>query len=664
MSTLAAYAISPDVDPLTFNVKLDDLQQIPNCTLHIKTGQDGTYDQHVPYVVNSSVTLASGIQVLMGDFGLPTAITALKRTARYYFQVTNASGSTNDVVVEYNGSVDTSRPQIDPNTIVVSNITTSGATVAWTSEANATNSVEIAPSINFSSLTSIAATSGVTASATLTGLSPDTIYFCRVRSTDTNGNSGVANVPGGTPVGTFRTNAINTGGQLLWAIPLFTTGAGKLHTYSVACNQNTGDIFAAFYFIGTFDPKNGQAAITCAGPNANGLLMKLNSSGVIQWARQIGTNPQENIALQSLVVDSTGSVIVGLNFHGTVDFGGISKTAGGADLAIAKYPPGIYGIPPNATWVTHVTSQYDILNVKVALDSAENILVGTDTRGTMDFGGGNTVTNNGGSDIVVAKLNSLGVTQWAKNWGGANDEFCLGICADSSDNAFVTGTFLTSTNLGGATLTALGLRETFRAIYDGTDGSHLFSAKMGSAKADTAGGCAANLLNNTEIFVGSVTQLDGASTTVNYGDGDQAVTGTASVVAAYDTAGLCAWQRFFGDGYSGGTHLPFGVVVDSAGQILVTGTAGSMFFGIIAGQYVWLTSYGYFIFMLDNDGIHLWSRKAQGTSGIGVSISLAESGSVVVGGNFLAQLIFDGGTTITAPSSLGQDAAFLVKYRI
>src|SRR6185503_21321632 len=110
MSTLAAYNIGPDVDPLTFNVKLDDLQQIPNCTLHIQTGQDGTYDQNIPYVVNSSVTLASGIVVLMGDFGLPTILTGLKRTTQYYFKVSNASGETNTILLKYNNNVDTTRP--------------------------------------------------------------------------------------------------------------------------------------------------------------------------------------------------------------------------------------------------------------------------------------------------------------------------------------------------------------------------------------------------------------------------------------------------------------------------------------------------------------------------------------------------------------------------
>src|SRR6185503_9485892 len=391
---------------------------IPNCTLHIQTGQDGTYDQNIPYVVNSSVTLASGIVVLMGDFGLPTILTGLKRTTQYYFKVSNASGETNTILLKYNNNVDTTRPA--PSGIAV-NASNDSATISWVSEAGATNSVEWGTSTNYGN-TPVAATSGAAPTATLTNLNGNTTYYFRVKSTDINGNTGYGILMTSSPVGTFRTASINVHGALEWA-QKFGNSSSTLRWKAISVNT-AGEIAVGGHMQDVWTVGNGQTLPDRGGVQV-GVVAKLNSSGVVQWARQFYAPPQvtSGVTFYTLGVNAVkmledGSVLVGGGFGGVTDFGGTSLTQVGSpgttnaahDGFIAKYSAGSYGVPGALSWVKQLGGIYEDQVWSIDVDASNNILVAaTSQSASVDCGNGITATGTTDMEELIVKINSSGV---------------------------------------------------------------------------------------------------------------------------------------------------------------------------------------------------------------------------------------------------------------
>jgi len=95
---------------------------------------------------------------------------------------------------------DTTAPQI--SLITVAPITTTGATVAWTTNELATSQIQYGTTINYGQTSSLGGTASLTHSTTLASLSPDTTYHYRLTSTDTSGNVGLSSDE------TFTTDAL------------------------------------------------------------------------------------------------------------------------------------------------------------------------------------------------------------------------------------------------------------------------------------------------------------------------------------------------------------------------------------------------------------------------------------------------------------------------
>jgi hypothetical protein len=95
---------------------------------------------------------------------------------------------------------DTTAPQI--SLITVAPITTTGATVAWTTNELATSQIQYGTTINYGQTSSLGGTASLTHSTTLASLSPDTTYHYRLTSTDASGNIGLSSDE------TFTTSAL------------------------------------------------------------------------------------------------------------------------------------------------------------------------------------------------------------------------------------------------------------------------------------------------------------------------------------------------------------------------------------------------------------------------------------------------------------------------
>lgn len=273
-----------------------------------------------------------------------------------------------------------------------------------------------------------------------------------------------------------------------------------------------------------------------------GKLVKYNSTGVIQWEKQITGSPQPNI--YALYVDSSGnSYLYSTQNTTTVEFTKVDTT-------------GAIVLQKKVTFTSGAT--VDIYGTYISTDSSGNIFlggsltVGTDQQAfllKMDSTGANTLkitasssstsidkfiassadssgnifvgvsTNlsSGTSDTAscIIKYNSSGVSQWQKGLNrAAIADHITGIKTDSSGNVYIGGVS-TYTSQTGITLTKYNTSGTilWRKILYGTSGQ-VTNGGQGNMVLDSSG----------NIYISS-----GGSAT--------------GFIAKYNSSGIIQWQR-------------------------------------------------------------------------------------------------------------------------
>ncbi len=124
---------------------------------------------------------------------------------------------------------------------------------------------------------------------------------------------------------------LDASGSFIWARGMGgTAGAGT--GYAVAADES-GNVFITGGFIGKvdFDPSGGVFNMTSTAGNFDAFILKLNSSGNLQWAKKAG-GILDDIG-HALALDASGNLYVLGVFSGTANLGGPSLSAtGGVDI--------------------------------------------------------------------------------------------------------------------------------------------------------------------------------------------------------------------------------------------------------------------------------------------------------------------------------------------
>ena len=347
-----------------------------------------------------------------------------------------------------------------------------------------------------------------------------------------------------------------------------------------------------------------------------------------RWTRQLGTSLDDEA--YGVAVDGSRNIYVTGYTYGGLDG---NANAGGSDLFLTKYAP-----DGTKLWTKQMgTTQTEVANA-VAVDSDGNVYVAGRTSGDLD---GN--TSQGSNDAFLIKFASEdGAKLWihAIQIGTSKNDEATAVTVDNAGNIYITGR--TEGSLGGP---IQGKFDLFLVKYD-PSGVEKWRTQYGSPDQDVAYAIAK--VSNGNIYVTGRTNGPLCGTWQLMSD---------IFLIMYDPnngGGICKSQL--------GTQFndyPFGIAVDYAGNIYVTGFTD----GDLDGNHNASGSGGcdgcsdIFLVKYDPNGTKVWTKQ-MGTSGkdIAKSVAVDSFGNAYIAG------YTDAGLDDNTNPNPGTHDLFLVKY--
>ena len=322
---------------------------------------------------------------------------------------------------------------------------------------------------------------------------------------------------------------------------------------------------------------------TSLGGDWDGLLVKFDASGTLQWATYYGGTLEDRV--RGCTVDPSGNAYVtGFSFSTgagvMASFEGAHQTSYGGgstgevysrgDAFLAKFDP-----DGNRLWGTYYGGTSDDEGLDCATDASGNVYLaggtGTSTGSSIATAGAHqSAFGSGGSDAFLVKFDAFGTRLWGTYYGGNASDYGFGCAVDGSGNVFLAGdtysTNGTSIAAGGGHQLALGGdRDGFLAKFS-TAGIRAWGTYYGGAAGESGRGCHADV-DGYGYLIGETVSSNGIATP----DGHQTVYGGGdddAYLARFQPGGTRDYGTYYGgNARDNGYHC----AVDGARNIYLVG---------------------------------------------------------------------------------------------
>ena len=214
-----------------------------------------------------------------------------------------------------------------------------------------------------------------------------------------------------------------------------------------------------------------------------------------------------------LAVDSFGNLYATGSFSGTASLGGSSLvSAGFDDVFLAKYDGSL-----NHQWSQRFGGTSSDSGRALVVNDGGEVWLAASFNGTANFGDGPLAGTN---DIALAKYSPTGAHIWSKRFGGGGSDYPYGLAIDTADRIFLTGSHQGGTDFGGGILASVGLDDIYLAVFSG-NGQHAWSATYGVSFNDVGYGVGIDLAGDVALtgsFTSSVNFGGGTLTSAGNDD--------------------------------------------------------------------------------------------------------------------------------------------------
>ncbi|MFH1004317.1 MAG: SBBP repeat-containing protein [Bacteroidota bacterium] len=263
------------------------------------------------------------------------------------------------------------------------------------------------------------------------GIVVDTLGNCYVIGSAT-GNASFDTITIGCSLqGNIFIAKYNSNGNCVWVKRAGGVGGDSGHGISINKNGN-------LYLTGSFRGTATFGTYTITTPNGlpNGLpdvfIAKYDLNGNCIWVRQGNSIAGGS----SISADAMGNCYVTGGFSDSVKFGSYKLTSlGGGDVFVAKYDSS-----GNCLWAKSGGSVANDGGTGISADGFGNCYVTGEFDGTVTATYDTySLTGDGSANIFILKYDSIGSCKWAKQANGAGIESGYGIATNKTSNIYVSG---------------------------------------------------------------------------------------------------------------------------------------------------------------------------------------------------------------------------------
>ena len=250
----------------------------------------------------------------------------------------------------------------------------------------------------------------------------------------------------------------NSNREVEWARRIGGTDYDNINV--VAVTSDGGYIVGGYFKSSNIDLGNGVSLISRG--SSDGMIIKYNSNGEVEWAKGIGGTDNEKI--NSVAVTSEGDYIVAGDFISeSIDLGnGISLTNNGiVDGMIIKYSSN-----GEAKWAKGIGGKNSDYIESIAETQDGGYIVGGYFWSSIDLGNGESLTSKGNDDGMIIKYSSAGKVEWSRAIGGGSRE-CVNSVSVTSDGGYIVGGDFSSESIDLKNGVSLVKKSFEKATYDG-----------------------------------------------------------------------------------------------------------------------------------------------------------------------------------------------------
>ncbi|WP_169800629.1 DNRLRE domain-containing protein [Archangium gephyra] len=446
------------------------------------------------------------------------------------------------------------------------------------------------------------------------------------------GNLTVGGTTLSNPEGTdgFVVKLDEASGAVLWLSHLNSNGSTYIYTPVVDPSGN-------FIVSGEFYDNLTVGGTTLSNPRGtDGFVVKLDgATGGLLWLSHLDSADVSHASTP--VVDASGNLIVSGRFEGNLTVGGITLSSPtGYDGFVVKLDGGSGA----RLWLVHLDSTRSTYSAPLVVEASGNLIVSDNFDGNFTVGG-TTLSNSGGTDGVVVKLDGAsGAVLWLVHFDSRYTYVSRPV-VDASGNLIVLGQFQGNLTVGGTTLSNPEGIDGFVVKLDGASGAVLWLAHLDSTNLSYVSTPVVDVSGNLIVssqFQGNLTV--GGTTLFNPG-------GTDGFVVKLDgTSGARLWLA-----HLDGTNYTYAStpVMNASGNLIVSG----YFDGNLRVGGVILSNSGSrdgFVANLQaSSGAISWVRHFESTSGVSLSPTLVVNPeNIFIAGSFDGILNTGGAAPLTS----------------
>lgn len=280
---------------------------------------------------------------------------------------------------------------------------------------------------------------------------------------DANGNVGlsgvcfgIADFGGGSLVHTGSADVVvavySATGSHIWSRAVGSTNSDYGNAITFAAS---GHVFVGGHFSGTVN-FGGQSLVSAGATDA--FLARYSQAGALQWVRQgAGINAE---TFNAVAVDGSGNIYAGGTTEGATYDGTVVTSNGQSDGVLAKY-----STTGSLQWARAIGGVGIDSVFGLAVNAAGDIAAVGRFEQSVLAAGTVALQSNGGSDILLVRLTTLGSSVWARGLGGVSTELGRGVAFAQGNRIAATGYFQSTTDFGAGPTTSAGGTDIWFGVW-------------------------------------------------------------------------------------------------------------------------------------------------------------------------------------------------------